>query len=355
MNPATPIRVLVVDDSPLVRRLLKTILESDPAIRVVGEAENGLEAIAKVTSLKPDLVTLDLEMPVLGGLPAIERIMAEHPLPILVVTAKENVRSAFDAVSKGALEVLGKADLNPTTGQTLVKKVKALARVDVRAFTARKGSPTPPPKPPALVPARPPRPPRPGESARCRLLAIASSTGGPQSLHAILSRLPAPFPAPILVAQHVASGFAQGIADWLSGTLSMPARVARHGEPLAPGTVYFNPSECDLRVHAKGHVLLEPSDPAGIYHPSCDCLLRSAAEAYGSEVLAVILTGMGRDGVEGMRAVKAAGGATLAQNEASSVVFGMNRLAIEAGCIDQVLGLEELSAEILRRFRGAQA
>jgi two-component system chemotaxis response regulator CheB len=345
----------VAEPSPLVRRLLRTILESDPSIRVVGEAENGLEAVAKVASLKPDLVTLDLEMPVLGGLQAIERIMAEHPLPILVVTAQENVRRAFDAVSKGALDVMGKVDLNPAMARTLVKKVKALARVDVRAFGARKGTPPALPRPPGAVPAPLPVVAPAGENARCRLLAIASSTGGPQALQAILSRLPAQFPAPILIAQHVASGFTQGIAAWLSGTLSMPARVARHGEQLEPGTVYFNPTECDLRVNGKGQVLLEPSAPSGIYHPSCDVLLRSAAEAYRGEVLALILTGMGRDGVEGMRAIKAAGGVTLAQNEASSVVFGMNRLAIEAGCIDQVLGLEELPAEILRRFRRAQA
>lgn len=349
MPTGAPIRVLVVDDSPLARQILMSLLAQDPEIRVVGEAGDGREALALVASLRPDLVTMDLEMPVMGGLETIERLMAERPLPILVLSTRNCTRTAFAAVSRGALEVISKEDLGSTSDLALLKKVRQLARVDVAALRARQ----------AGSPSRSSAPSRcsghldrvPGSRA-ARILAIATSIGGPQALQAILSRLPADFPIPLVVAQHVAEGFAKGLAEWLDGGTPLRVKVAKAGEEIQAGSVYLNPTGSDMSLTPKGRILLGPGTPGAFYHPSCDALLRSVAEAYRAESVALILGGMGHDGVAGMEAVKAAGGTTLALDGASSVVFGMNALAIQAGCIDRVLGLDALPAELLRCVRG---
>jgi two-component system chemotaxis response regulator CheB len=338
VDKGAPVRVLVVDDSPLAREVLMDLLGKDPGIQVVGEAGNGREAIAKVASLRPDLVTMDLEMPVMGGLEAIERLMADRPLPILVLSARSNTRTAFAAVSRGALEVLGKEDLASASGPSLAKKVKQLARVDVRALRALQARASSPPTGPAVRKA----------GGTARILAIASSIGGPQALQAILSRLPGDFPVPIVVAQHVAEGFAWGLAEWLNGRSALRVKVAEDGEEVRPGSVYLNPTGSDFGLSSQGRVILEPGHPGAVYHPSCDALLRSVVRTYQADVVALILSGMGRDGVAGLEAVKAAGGHTLAQDAASSVVFGMNGQAIQAGWVDRVLALEALPAELLR-------
>jgi two-component system, chemotaxis family, protein-glutamate methylesterase/glutaminase len=349
MPTRAPIRVLVVDDSPLARQILISLLVQDPEIRIVGEAGDGREALAQVESLCPDLVTMDLEMPVMGGLEAIERIMAERPLPILVLSTRNCTRTAFAAVSRGALEVISKEDLGTTSDPVLLRKVRQLARVDVAALRARQAG---------ILPGT-------SASGRCagssevppgtpaaRILAIATSIGGPQALQAILARLPADFPIPIVVAQHVAEGFARGLAEWLDGATPLRVMMAKAGEEIHAGSVYINPSGSDLSLTPKGKVLLSPGRPGAIYHPSCDALLRSVADAYRADAVALILGGMGHDGVAGMEAVKAAGGTTFALDGASSVVFGMNNLAIQAGCIDRVLGLDALPAELHRCVQG---
>jgi two-component system chemotaxis response regulator CheB len=256
------------------------------------------------------------------------------------------VRTAFAAISKGALDVLELPAEAAAPWPALLKKVRLLARVDIQAHLAvmktRGGSPAPAPAP-LPVPAG-----RSGRSgAGLALVAIAASTGGPQALQVILSRLPASFPWPILVAQHMTSGFSQGMTDWLDGNAALEVREAVHGETLRPGRVYVNPPERSMRIIGEV-VHLERPEATLIYHPSCDFMLQSVAKAYRDRVAAAILTGMGSDGVAGMRAVRVAGGITLAQDEATSAVFGMNRLAVEAQCIDQVLSLDNLAGEFLR-------
>lgn len=344
IKPVRAIRVLLVDDSRLVREMIRSILESEPDIEVVGEAVNGVEAIAKVASLKPDIVTMDIEMPVMGGLEAIEKIIARHPVPILVVTALTGVRTAFAAVSKGALDVIEKPDIGPENVLNLIKKIRVLAKVNVSAqlMTMRGASGT----------SRASRASIPGGSSKVDIVAIAASTGGPQAINTILKQLPAGFPVPIVVAQHIAEGFTQGMVDWLNLSTPLNVRVAENGDRLAAGSVYVNPAEHSMVITGQGMVVLGPGDVRQVYHPSCNTLLSSLAAAYGKGALGLILSGMGDDGVLGMEAIRKAGGGTLAQDATSSVIFGMNRLAVERGWIDSVLPLVEIPAELIQRAGG---
>lgn len=344
ITPETAIRVLLVDDSRLVRDMIRSILESEPNIVVVGEAANGVEAIAMVASLKPDIVTMDIEMPIMGGLEAIEKIIASNPVPILVVTALTGIRTAFAAVSKGALDVIEKPDIGPENVRNLVKKIRVLARVNVSAqlLTMRGVSGT----------ARASRVTMPTGSSRVAIVAIAASTGGPQAINTILKQLPANFPAPIVVAQHIAEGFTEGMVDWLNLATSLNVKVAENGDQLAAGSVYVNPAEHSMVITGQGKVVIGPGDARQVYHPSCNTLLSSLAAAYGKGVLGLIMSGMGDDGVLGMEAIRKAGGITLAQDASSSVIYGMNRLAVERGCIDRVLSLGEIPAELIQRAGG---
>lgn len=344
IKPENIIRVLLVDDSELVREMIRAILESEPGIAVVGEASNGVEAIAKVASLKPDIVTMDIEMPVMGGLEAIERIIAQYPVPILVVTALTGVRTAFAAVSKGALDVIEKPDISPENVRKLVHKIRVLAKVDVSAHLSiirgQSGA------------AGASRVTPPDGSSKGGIVAIAASTGGPQAINTILSRLPSHFPVPIVITQHIAEGFTQGMVDWLDAGTPLTVRVAGDGDRLAAGHVYVNPAEHSMVITAQGMVILGVGAAGAVYHPSCNTLLTSIASAYRKGAVGLIMSGMGDDGVSGMEAIRKAGGTTLAQDAASSVIFGMNRLAVERGCIDRVLPLADIPAELIQRAGG---
>lgn len=337
IKASTIIRVLLVDDSRLVRDMIRTILESDPGIVVIGEASNGMEAIAKVAALKPDIVTMDIEMPVMGGLEAIERIIADNPVPILVVTALTGVRTAFTAVSKGALDVIEKPDISLENVRHLIKKIRLLSRVDVaahlQAMKRQAGVVGV-----SNVPVR--------NIAHGGIVAIAASTGGPQAIHTILSQLPAHFPLPIVITQHIAEGFTQGMVDWLNMGTPLTVHVAGNGELLAAGHVYVNPAEHSMKITEQGMIILGARDVRHVYHPSCNTLLSSVAAAYKQQVIGLIMSGMGDDGVTGMQAIRTAGGITLAQDDKSSVVYGMNRLAVERGYIQKVVPLASIPAEL---------
>ena len=335
------IRVLLVDDSTLVRAMIRDILESEPDMVVVGEASNGVEAIAKVATLKPDIVTMDIEMPVMGGLEAIERIIAEHPVPILVVTALTGVRTAFTAVSKGALDVIEKPDINPENVRNLMNKIRRLSKVDIVAHLLSMR------RQPVMANGN-------GVAtlqgfSKGGIVAIAASTGGPQAIHYILSHLPAQYPVPIVITQHIAEGFTRGMVDWLNTVSPHKVRVAVSGDILAAGNVYINPAEHSMRVTEQGMILLGERDARQIYHPSCNTLLASVAAAYRERAIGLIMSGMGEDGVAGMEAILKAGGATFAQDANSSVVFGMNRVAIERGYIFKVLPLVGIPVELMQR------
>jgi len=342
IKPAGDIRVLVVDDSGLVRDLIRAILESEPGISVVGEAVNGLEAIVKVASLKPDIVTMDIEMPVMGGLEAIEKIIAAHPVPILVVTALTGVRTAFAAVSKGALDVIEKPDISIENVKRLISKIRLLSNVDVSAHQLALGR-----KNVATEDNRPVQ----GSVGvtKAALVAIAASTGGPQAIHSILSRLPRTFPAPVIITQHIAEGFTQGMVDWLNAATPLTVVVAGNGDRPCAGHVYVNPAEHSMRITAQGVIVLGDREAGQVYNPSCNTLLCSVAATYKKEAIGLIMSGMGDDGVAGMNEIRMAGGTTLAQDAKSSVVFGMNRLAVERGYVQKVVTLDKIPAELMQR------
>jgi two-component system chemotaxis response regulator CheB len=335
------IRVLLVDDSVLVREMIRDILESESDIIVVGEASDGMEAISKVASLKPDIVTMDIEMPVMGGLEAIERIIAENPVPILVVTALTGVRTAFAAVSKGALDVIEKPDISPENVRKLIKKIRLLAKVDVVAHLLSMKRPSGTIGVKGVVTQK--------GFAKGGIVAIAASTGGPQAIHMILSQLPAHFPVPIVITQHIAEGFTQGMVDWLNAVTPLTVQVAATGTMLAAGNVYVNPAEHSMRITEQGMIILGDRDARQVYHPSCNTLLTSVAAAYRERAIGLIMSGMGEDGVIGMQAIRTAGGVTIAQDAKSSVVFGMNRVAVERGFISKIVPLATIPAELMQR------
>ena len=344
INPDAIIRVLLVDDSELVRSILRAILESEPGIVVVGEAGNGVEAIAKVASLKPDIVTMDIEMPVMGGLEAIERIIAENPLPILVVTAQGGVRVAFTAVSKGALDVIEKPDISQEKARNLIKKVRFLAKVDVAAHLQRiRKQPVAAVVSDVTIQKR---------ASKMRIVAIAASTGGPQAINSILAQLPAQFPVPIVITQHIAEGFTQGMVDWLNTGTALKVQIAGNGDYLAAGHVYVNPAEHSMRLTKQGMIVLGDRDANQIYNPSCNTLLLSVASVYPKGAIGLIMSGMGDDGVSGMEAIKMAGGVTLAQDNQSSVIYGMNRLAVERGYIQKIVQLVNIPSELMQLASG---
>lgn len=334
------IRVLIADDSSLARGLLRCLLEAEPGIEVVGEACNGRQAVEMVQALRPSLVTMDLEMPVMGGLQAIEAIMCTRAVPILVVSSVADAQGALQAVAHGALDVVGKPDYGSGDAAAFVAKVRLLAGVSViTRMRAR-------PEPGAATPAQAPSPVPAGTPALRGgepVFAIAASTGGPQALAAILPALGRDFPCPVLVAQHISDGFAQGMVDWLAALCPLPVRLAHQGDVLVPGTIHVSPSEHDLAVVPGERLALRARVHGCVYRPSCDVLLTSVAQVFGARAIGIILSGMGHDGAAGLAAIRAAGGHTLAQDEASSVVYGMNRVAIERGAAAQVLPLAALA------------
>jgi two-component system chemotaxis response regulator CheB len=332
------LRAVVVDDSATVRSLLKAILSSDPDIRVVGTARDGAEGVRVVQELKPDVVTMDIHMPGLDGFAATKEIMITAPTPIVIVTActqEHDVENSMSALRVGALTLLRKPpgpdspEFADSAAQ-LIDTVKAMARVKVvrhhRAPAVSRG--------------------RSGKPTPIGVLAIASSTGGPQALQRLLADLPRDFRVPILIVQHISDGFTGGLASWLSSSVALRIKLAESGEILRPSTVYLAPEGSHLGVTSQRQALLSTEPPISGFRPSGTFLFKSVAEVYGATTLAVILTGMGEDGVQGLRDVRKAGGKIVAQDEATSVVFGMPAAAIRAGLADLVLPLPEMARQL---------
>jgi two-component system chemotaxis response regulator CheB len=251
------------------------------------------------------------------------------------------VRTAFAAISKGALDVIEKPDISLENVQTLIQKVRYLARVDVRAhlkiIRSRDNLKTG-----TGIPVQTGFP-------RIGVVAIAASAGGPQAVYSILSHLPADFTFPVVITQHISEGFTRGMVEWLNSGTPLSVVMAENGARLTPGCVYVNPSEYSMKISELGVILLGPRDASKVFHPSCDTLLFSVADSYRKTAIGLIMSGMGDDGVAGMHAIRMAGGATLAQDAESSVVYGMNRLAVERGHIHKVLPLANIAGELMQR------
>jgi two-component system, chemotaxis family, protein-glutamate methylesterase/glutaminase len=334
-------RVLVVDDSPSSRRLLTHVLNRDRDISVVGEAANGAEAVRMTARLLPDLVTMDVQMPVMDGFEATRRIMRETPTPILMISAMQpdEVAWSFKAIEAGALTVLAKppGPLSPqfeALADTLVRTVKELAQVKVvtRHLPRALGSPA------ARTAGRP--------GAEVKVVAIGASTGGPAALAKVVAGLPARFAVPVLVVQHIGGGFDRGLVEWLDGVGRLPVTLATQGKTLEPGTIYVSPHDRHLGVSRAGRILLSDAPPIGGHRPSATHLFHSVASAFGPNAIGVIMTGIGTDGCDGIRILRQMGGTVLAQDRESCVVYGMPRAVVDAGLADHVVSLDSL-AEII--------
>jgi two-component system chemotaxis response regulator CheB len=341
------IRVLLVDDSATDRALLGEIFRRDADVLVVGEARDGVEAAALTQRLSPQVVVMDLHMPRMDGLTATKEIMTSSPTPIVIVTGSlraNETEAAMHALRAGALAVLRKppgpaaADFEEAA-KSFLTTIKSMAEVKVvRRWRSAA---------PSAVPSRQGLP-RPVEAGfALRLVCVAASTGGPEALQHLFVELPGDFAAPILVVQHITPGFTAGLAAWLNSVCDLRVKIADNGEVLAAHTVYLAPDDRHLTVGRPGHILLSQAPPVGGFRPSATPLFESAARLYGPATAAVILTGMGDDGVEGLRAVHQAGGRIFAQDEKSCVVFGMPGAAVAEGLADLVLPPDAIAARLL--------
>jgi len=342
------IRVLVVDDSAVLRHITKLILESDPELKVIGEARNGLEAVAQVERLRPDVITMDLRMPKMDGLEAIRQIMAGRPAPIVVVTGVDLERErhlAQAATQLGAVSIVRRPDPAAPEHKTfvtqLIQRVKLMSAVKVVRRVRNQTTPAPDNGQGRLLA-------KPAPARSIQVVAIGSSTGGPAALHCILSNLPADFPLPMLVVQHISFGFVEGLASWLNNASPLTVQVARLGQRIQPGQVYVGPDDQHLLVDRFGRIGLSQTNLMDGHRPSATALFQSVAQAYGPEALGVILTGMGADGAAGMQTLNQAGAITIAQDEASCVVFGMPKEAIALGAIQHVAPLDRMAQTIQR-------
>ncbi len=380
------LRLVIVDDSALMRRVLREMLESDPAITVVGEAANGQEALELVARLRPDVITMDVRMPIMDGLETTEQLMAYYPTPILVLTAslsRYDTDITFEMLGAGALDVMEKPRLSdpPAREQAqrdLVRRIKLLSRVKVVThLRGRRRLDRPdsmsrlrtdiPPAPivpylmqqmpdtrlaitGCLAPGTKPRGARP--KIPFPLVVIGASTGGPRVIQQILMGLPATFHAAVLVIQHIAEGFSAGMVTWLASSCALPISLAQEGSPLVPGTVLIAPERCDVLIEQDHRIHLSNS-PLLLQRPAIDITMQAAAEVFGPYTIGVLLTGMGRDGAIGMKSIRRAGGYTIAQDKDSCAIYGMPRAAIDLQAVDIVLSPEEISLALLSRVSGS--
>jgi two-component system, chemotaxis family, protein-glutamate methylesterase/glutaminase len=335
------ISALIAEDSPTIAELLKHMLESDPGIRVVGTAADGEQAVAMTRELRPNVVVMDVHMPLVNGFEATQRIMTEMPTPIVIVSSTINVHET--AVSMKALELGALALLEKPIGLThpefedvcrrFVATVRALSAVKVvRRWTNTSSGLRRPSSRPALPMAE--------------IVAVAASTGGPAALYRLLSSVPVDFDAPILVVQHMAPGFIDGFAEWLNSGTRLSVCVARHDQPLESGCVYIAPDDRQLGLVELSTIEVSAALPIDGFRPSGTHLFHSVALIYGRKALGIVLTGMGRDGVEGLRTLRASGGRVIAQDEATSIVFGMPGATVAAGLANEVLPLDAIGPRL---------
>jgi len=337
------IRILLADDSILVRTVLREALHSNGDLSVVGEAANGIEAVTLTKSLKPDIIIMDILMPLMDGLQATEAIMAETPTPILILSSTVNdkdVKLAFTAIKKGALDVMEKPAISGAASQAdffgrLGEKIRLLARIKVihhiyradrlKTVTTEQGSPR-------------------------SILAIGASTGGPKAVTGIIKSLPQDFSGAIFIVQHISSGFAKGFAHWLDIESSIPVRLAEHGDKPITGTALVAPTDCQM-ILENGVIQIIDAPAVNSCRPSIDVFFESLASSKGSATVGLLLTGMGRDGAQGLLRLKECGAFTIAQDEQSCVVFGMPKAAIALNAASEVLPLDTIPATVKKIFQ----
>jgi two-component system chemotaxis response regulator CheB len=343
------VNVLVVDDSAFMRRAISKMLEGEPDVLVCGTARNGEEAVLKADQLRPDVITMDVEMPGMGGLEAVREIVARADIPIIMVSAltQEGAETTFRALDLGAVDFIAKPDAAYVNIKDVARDLVAKVRVFARRGTARRTSPRPKVAlPPLAEPA-----PRVVQEGIFDCVAIGTSTGGPVALSRIIPVLPKAFPVPIVVVQHMPPGFTRPLADRLNSSSGVCVVEGAEGMVMRKGQVIIAPAGRQLvlrRAYGSDdvEVTLRDDDGNSLHVPSVDVMTSSVAEIYGRGVLAAILTGMGQDGVVGLRKVKDRGGFVIGQDAATSVVYGMPRAAAQAGLVDRVLPLDQIAAAL---------
>jgi two-component system chemotaxis response regulator CheB len=347
---SAPIRVLVIDDSAFSRRTITRILERSPLVEVVAAARDGEEALRKTLDLKPDLITLDLDMPRMDGFTFLRLVMSRCPTPVIVISGRKGEQDVFRALDFGAVDFIAKPTPRADTElesieQELLRKVHAIRQLRIDKVRERLAAPAAAVRSQRAPAGTPPR-----------LVVVGSSTGGPAALMQILGSFVEAPPAAVVVCQHMPEGFTRGFAERIDRMTAFGAREAQDGDEPAPGMVLVAPGGAHLEFERRGGRTVArrvPSTPADRYAPAVDRVFASAAKHWGADVLAVVLTGMGDDGREGVRAVKEAGGRVVAESEQTAVVFGMPQQAIRTGVVDAVLPLSEIAAVI--EFGCAQA
>jgi len=350
-----PASVLIVDDSAFMRTALTRMLSAEPDIAVVGTAWSGEDALAKIASLNPDVVTLDVEMPGIGGLEALRTIMATCPRPVIMVssvTLKE-AQVTFDCLSAGAFDYVPK-QLSSTSLEISHIRPDLLAKIRAGVHSR--------PSTPSPASRKPPRPASSDDeddfSIPPAIVAIGTSTGGPKALQEILPLLPKDFPVPIVIVQHTPLGFTQPFAQRLDAICAVTVQEAAHHDPLRPGVVYIAPAGSHMTVERpsklRGLISLDPVPGRHLHTPSADLLMKSVAAHYGSLCMGIILTGMGSDGAQGMKAIYDVGGFTIGQDEDSCAVYSMPRACAELGILKRVLPLSQIPQRILQATRYRQ-
>ncbi len=347
------VRVLVVDDSAYNRMAISQMCESDPSIQVVGTATDGVDAIARTLRLTPDVITLDLEMPGMDGFTFLRWLMKEQPTPVLIISSRSDSRSVFRALELGAVDFIAKPESRISRSlegirDELVSKLKAVLNLEMGKVRSSIALATREAPAMSASPATEPQP----EGVAIEIVTIASSTGGPPALQAILTSLPKDLAAGIVISQHMPQGFTRSFAERLDRLTPFSVSEAEDGDGIRPGRVLIAPGGSHLLVQRKGQGLavgLVERAYADKYVPSADRMMISAAETCGAGVLGVVLTGMGNDGSEGVRAIKQRNGQVLVESEESAVIFGMPHEAIRTGVVDKVLPLGKMAAEIARR------
>ncbi len=349
IQPVKEIRVLVVDDSLFMRSLIKRFLESDPAIRVVGTARNGTEGVEKVLKLQPDVVTLDVEMPEMDGLTALQKIMKQAPRPVIMVSSMtaEGSRATLDALDMGAVDFIPKGRDGDTSGivhirETLLRKVIGCVLSKPLPRQERKPAPSVGETEVSL----------PQSTAAIDVVVIGASTGGPSALQDVIPLLPENLGAAVIVVQHMPKAFTGAFAERLNTMSRLAVKEAEEGDSIVPGRVFVAPGGCHLSVRRPagecGVIHLSDSPAGLLFRPSVDVAMESVARTYREKALGVIMTGMGCDGREGMVMIKKFSGLTLAQDQESCVVDGMPGAAEQAGVVDARILLSSLAEEMIR-------
>lgn len=348
-------RVLIVDDSAFMRKVITDIVNSDPDLMAIDTAKNGQEAVRKVLQLKPDVMTLDVEMPIMDGLSALEVIMRDAPMPVIMLSSltKEGADATLKALELGALDFITKPSSifqinTQDMQQELRDKLRMASRVSVR------GRPSPrrerPPIPPARV-RRIESAPMPSDGRIRKIIAIGTSTGGPKALQDVVPNLPADLPASVLIVQHMPPGFTKSLAERMDSLSNMRVKEAEHNDVLLPGWVYIAPGDYHLRVVRDGHnfrIKLGDDAPVSGHRPSVDAMMDSLADLKMSEIIGVIMTGMGADGAKGLKRLKENRTFVIAQDEESCVVYGMPKSAVKLDAVDKIVSLYDISDEIIK-------